>query len=342
MKHRFYTTTARATKGMLDAIKGAKTSVYLEMYIFEYDKVGSLFVAALEERLATGVRVVLILDAIGSFGLRSETISELRAKGAEVLFFSYWLTRTHRKILIIDEHIVFLGGVNISGRFSKWKDLHVRLTGKHIAGSALRSFARVYRKCGGKDTHLLTLPSPRVWSRTRMWFQEHGLDRGHRSLRAHYKKTIDQATQTITITTPYLLPRRWLIAHLHAAILRGVKVTIMIPIETDHRIFDRINAYYTTLLDGIGASIRFLPSMNHAKVILIDERVGTVGSQNLDTLSFDWNMEASLFFTSPTMIAELSKIVRKWESEAVLPSFNTPRTWYDPLLFFTLRILRFW
>lgn len=342
MKHRFYTTTARATKGMLDAITTATTSIYLEMYIFEYDKVGSLFVTALEEKLVSGVRVVLILDAVGSFGLRSEAVSELRAKGAEVLFFSYWLTRTHRKILIIDERIVFLGGVNISGRFSKWKDLHVRLTGKHIAGSALRSFARVYLKCGGKDAHLLSLPPPRVWSKTRMWFQEHGLNRGHRSLRVHYEHHIDHAKSTIIMVTPYLLPRRWLIAHLHAAILRGVKVTIMIPIETDHRIFDRVNAYYAALLDGMGATIRFLPSMNHAKAILIDEHIGTVGSQNLDTLSFDWNMEASVFFTAPAMVAELTKIMRTWESEAVLPSFNVKQKWYDPLLFFLLRIFRFW
>ena len=316
MRYRFYTTGERALAGMRMAITEAHSTIALEMYLFENDPTGNDFLEILTQKAQAGVRVFLILDAIGSFGVASAAIERLRAAGGEVSFFSHWFRRTHRKLLIVDETVVFLGGVNISGRFAPWKDLQVRITGKTLARSALRSFARVYRTCGGTDPFLRAEGQPRLLTRTRLWFQEHGLEPSSRSLRRHYERHISTAADSITLVTPYFIPRRWLTARLHDALLRGVRVTIIVPKETDHPIIDRANRYALSLYSRLGAVCLLGCEMNHAKAMLIDRRAGTVGSQNLDALSFEWNVEASIFFEDPRMVRDLSVIIDTWEKEA--------------------------
>ena len=336
MAYRFYTTSQKALTGMFSAIESAQSSVYLEMYIFEHDQTGREFLSLLEEKAREGVRVIVILDSIGSFGITTAEIERLKSSGAEVHFFSFWFKRTHRKILIIDDAIVFLGGVNISGRFARWKDLQVRLTGKRIAQSATRSFARVYHQCGGTNPELVSNATPHLLNRTRLWFQEHGAGPKHRSLRRYYEAHIDRALHSIILVTPYFIPHRWLIARLHSAILRGVQVTIIVPKQTDHPLVDRVNAYYLDIFSQLGAHCVQGKIMNHAKVMLIDDREGTIGSHNLDALSFDWNVEASVFFESPGMVKHLGKIIMNWKQDS---ETYTPQTghslWYDiPLRIF--------
>ena len=148
MRTKFYRTSETAWAAMLRAIVGAKESIYLEMYIFEKDTIGYDFLHEIELKALSGIRVIIILDALGSFSLAEDAIERLKSVGAEVLFFTYWFRRTHRKILIIDEWTVFLGGVNIAGQFSRWKDLQVRVSGR-IARIAVRSFAHIYNDSEG-------------------------------------------------------------------------------------------------------------------------------------------------------------------------------------------------
>ncbi|MBI4993789.1 hypothetical protein HZC33_02425 [Candidatus Wolfebacteria bacterium] len=141
--YKFYTTSESAWAAMLKDIKAAKKSIYLEMYIFVDNTSGYNFFEILKQKADEGVKVKIIIDSFGSSELSQKMIDELRKVGAEVLFFSYWFERIHKKILIIDENIVFLGGVNIHKFFRKWNDLQIRLEGS-IAKYSLRSFARIY------------------------------------------------------------------------------------------------------------------------------------------------------------------------------------------------------
>lgn len=341
MGYRFYTSSQTALAGMFSAIESARSCVYLEMYIFEHDQTGREFLSVLEDKAREGVRVIVVLDSIGSFGVTSAEIAHLKSSGAEVLFFSFWFRRTHRKILIVDDAIVFLGGVNISGRFARWKDLQVRLTGKRIAQSALRSFARVYHQCGGTNPALINIAAPHFFKRARLWFQEHGVGPKHRSLRRYYEEHIDGALHSIMLITPYFIPHRWLIARLHSAILRGVRVTIIVPKLTDHPLVDRVNEYYLDIFFQLGAVCFQGTTMNHAKVMLIDNREGTIGSHNLDALSFDWNVEASVFFDSPTMVKHLGKIIMGWKTDSIPYAPQTDHSlWYDLPLRLFLRVFR--
>jgi len=320
---------------MFGALANAKKSAYLEMYIFQNDTKDFDFLSLLEKKAREGLRVIVVLDSFGSTGLKSHEAERLRQAGAEVLFFSFWFQRLHRKILIIDEETAFLGGVNIAGQFAPWKDLQIGVSGKKIVGSILLSFARVYRECGGKDPALFEKgKKPKPLAKARMWFVEHGIAGKHAELKEHYERNISEAKSSIVFMTPYLIPRRWLVAHIHEAILRGVKVEIIVPEHTDHPwLMDRINYYYLALFINLGAACYLYKGMNHAKVMLVDDRVATVGSQNLDALSFEWNAEAGITFDGPKMVTDLGKILNEWKKDTELFTLDRyKKKWYDIFL----------
>ena len=114
MKYRLYTTSQKAWDGMFQAMTLAQKSIYLEMYIFLDDTQATHnFLGLLKEKARAGLEVVIIADSYGSASLRGTPVNELKAAGVEFIFFSHWLRRTHRKMLIIDNKIAFIGGVNI-------------------------------------------------------------------------------------------------------------------------------------------------------------------------------------------------------------------------------------
>ncbi|MCR4322970.1 MAG: phospholipase D-like domain-containing protein, partial [Candidatus Azambacteria bacterium] len=229
MKYKFYTTSEKAWDSMLQAITGAKTSIYCEMYIFVDNTVGHDFFTMLAQKAREGVRVRVIIDAFGSTELTPSTIQHIRDAGVELFLFSYWLHHTHKKILVIDEEVAFVGGVNIHKLFKKWNDLQVRMKGP-IVKSIIRSFARTYQMCGGTDTHILLWNNKKTRvNKTRLWIIEHWQPESRRLVKKYYQETIRNAQKTITIVTPYFAPQRWLIGSLHQAILRCIAVHILIP-----------------------------------------------------------------------------------------------------------------
>ena len=112
-----------------------------------------------------------------------------------------------------------------------------------------------------------------------------------------YKKYLNQAESSLILITPYFIPKRWLRAALHQAVLRGVKVEVLIPEHTDNGfIMNRVNYFYIYKLSKLGVKFYMEKNMNHAKAIIIDQKEAMVGSQNLDFLSFDLNSEIGIFF----------------------------------------------
>ena len=326
---------------MLEAIVAARESVYLEMYRFDTDTEGFNFTDELAKSARNGVKVIVILDVLGSWTLSKEGIERLKKSGVEVLFYSFFLRRTHRKILIVDGKTAFVGGVNIRGKYTFWKDLQVKVTGK-VVESIVRSFARVYHECGGRDVALTSILPRSVLAKTKFWFLERGIGKREHLLRKYYEDRIKNAEKSIVFVTPYLLPPRWLIAHLHQAILRGVIVEILLPYATDHRLANRANWSFAAFLSRLGARCYFMKGMNHAKAILIDSREGMVGSGNLDFLSFNWNIEAGIFFSEPAMVRDLAKIVHGWKSKATLFDQSKAKFhWYDIPMAFLLRLFGF-
>lgn len=324
---------------MLEAISGAQHSIYCEMYIFVDNTPDHGFFETLARKANEGVRVRIIIDAIGSAELKPSSIERVKKAGVELLFFSYWLKYTHKKILIVDEKIAFVGGVNIHKLFKKWNDLQVRVTGQ-IVKSIIRSFARTYRMCGGKDPRVLSWNSKKtILNKARLWILEHWQPESRRLVKKYYQETIRNARTNITIVTPYFAPQRWLVGALHQAMIRGVAVHILLPECTDLWHMNRINYFYMHRLRALGATIHLSREMNHAKAMLIDEKEGLVGSQNIDPLSFQYSMEAGVFFREEAMVKKLGEIVEGWKKQSFVfdPSMKKPK-WFDYILFPVIRI----
>lgn len=307
------------------------------MYIFE-ESHHSDFVSALIARARAGVRVIVILDALGSYNLATATRERLIAGNVEVMYYRFWLQRTHRKLLIVDERTAFVGGVNIGERFKSWDDLVVRVTGR-VVHNIVHSFARAYLLCGGTDSRLAARAERKAIVRARTWFFEHGLGGTRYVLRQAYEHSINSAQTRIRLVTPYFIPDRWLMAALGRALKRGVQVDILIPIHTDLRSIDRLNRYYADMLRQLGAHFYLYPKMLHAKAMVIDSHHAVVGSQNLDALSFGRNVEAGIFFEDASRVQELNGIIEYWMHEAhEIVGTRPPAHWYDRLCVQALRV----
>ncbi len=319
MKYRFYNTSYKAWDAMLAEIFLAKESVYIEMFIFSDDtKKTHDFVGILESKAMQGLQVIVIVDFYGSMYLSANTISRLKTAGVEFLFFNYWLRPTHRKILIIDEKIAFLGGVNIKNNIRNWHDLQIRLEGK-IVRLITRSFASSYYKCGGSDKRIVDLHKKKLIYKLKAniidnWSHSFGGSQ----INYYYKKKINEAQEIIQIVTPYFLPPRWLINHLVKAINRGVQIEVFIPQKTDVDFLNRINFLNACRLGSLGFNTFFSKQMNHAKIMFIDNKEGVMGSQNLDILSFyNFNAEIGVFFTQKKAVKSLKQVINSWKKDAV-------------------------
>jgi cardiolipin synthase len=130
------------------------------------------------------------------------------------------------------------------------------------------------------------------------------------------------AKTSVQIVTPYLLPPRWLIALLDQAIHRGIIVEFLVPEDTDYKLVNKVNYLYACLLTGLGVKFYMMPRMNHAKIMLIDAEEGVIGSQNMDILSFNLNMEVGVFFRQKNLVSNLSRIIEHWKKESTL--FESP------------------
>ena len=133
-----------------------------------------------------------------------------------------------------------------------------------------------------------------------------------------YKENINKAEKSIVLTTPYFMPKRWLISILHQAVLRGVKVEILVPQKTDYNIFDRINFFFIYKVAKLGVDFYVEHNMNHAKLIILDSKEAIVGSQNLDYLSFELNSEIAIFLKDINTIQKLIKITNEWKENSFI------------------------
>lgn len=348
MKYRFYTKSEKAWLAMLDDIQSAKKSVYMESFILSEDSATKHFFDILKQKARQGIKVKIIIDRFADIWYGSINKEEFRKSGIEIVLFNrWWFHRTHRKILIIDEKIAFLGGVNVKGQYAKWLDLHVRLTSSILIRSLLRSFGRLYELSGGKDWEILKLrKSKNIFKaraalyRAKFWLIERWPLKGKSEFKKYYTRKCREAKNKIVIATPYFVPHRWLIKELKNAAKRGVKIEVIIPEESDIWLADLARHIFTRNLRDI-ISFFFIPEMNHAKVLLVDDQEGLIGSNNIDAQSFDYNLETSLVFKRKDMVGDLKQILERWKKMAI-PAHNTDhyQKWYHKFVGFFLKILQ--
>lgn len=319
MRYKIYTKTEQAWDAMLNTINQAKSSIFLEMYIFSDNTSDSHnFVKILRQKSISGVRVKVIFDSFGSVGLLDDSLTKLKDAGVELFFFKKLFRYTHRKVLVVDEKVAFIGGVNIHKFFKKWHDLQIRVEGK-IVNHIMRSFARIYKKCGGRDPFVLKYAKLRFIQKGKIWFFEHFSNQGPFRLNKYYRDKINCAKRSILIVTPYFIPNNWVVDALRKARERGIVVEIIIPkVATNPKIANWPNYLYMNKLYPSGVKFFLTNEMIHSKIMLVDGQEGILGSQNIDVFSFDLNMESGVFFTEQKLINNLYEVANQWKEDSVL------------------------
>jgi len=297
----------------LHAIRAARRTVNLEAYIFERGEIGCRFVELLAERARAGVRVNVLLDALGSAGLSDSAFATLTEVGGRVAWYHDFRfanlvrlnNRSHRELLIVDGMVGFIGGAGIGDHWfldqkkrPRWRDTMVRVEGDAVP-NLQATFAENWLESAGE---ILTGPD---------YFVRHELPSssavvvvnstpsGGGSTRARIlmQLLIASACRTIHITTPYFLPDGSLIeALLKAMRERGVDITILVPGPRSDHFLTRSSSrrsYGRLLRDG-ARIYEYQPAMIHAKILTVDGLWSVVGSTNFDYRSFGLNDEVNL------------------------------------------------
>ncbi len=306
-----FTTGQEKFDSLIADLLAAKKSIYLQYYIFLDDNIGKKISEVLIKKAHEGVDVKVIYDHVGSFSARSRFFNNMIENGIETHpFFRVTFPhlanrinwRNHRKIVIIDNEIGYIGGMNIADRYAKggeggmaWRDTHFRLKGD-IVESLLYSFIVDWNfKNTSAPMQFPRTPQTLIRNNTGMQLVSSGPIDSWDNLALCYLKAISSATRSIYIQTPYFLPTDALQHALEAAALANIDVRIMIPGKNDSKMLQL--ASYSYISQCIKAGIKvytYDPGMLHAKTIIIDHNLVIAGSTNFDYRSFENNFECSL------------------------------------------------
>jgi len=314
---------AETFPAMLEAIAAAKTSVLLEVYILAADATGDRFKAALLERARAGVKVRILYDAVGSFGLATSWSEELREAGVEIHVFNpialwrrrfRWSHRDHRKILVVDDKVAFTGGLNIADDYAPseeggkgWHDMHCRVRGPAVLDLS-RLFRRTWIASGGAvypwPPRASDAPEGPGESYARVIENTKRRQRG--AFRRTYLHVIKHARDSVMIENAYFLPERRVRRALARAVRRGVKVSVIVPGHSDVKMVEYASDYVLRRLAKRGVEIlRWQGPMMHAKTAVVDGMWSTIGSYNFDAQSRFNNLEVTLEILDPKLGAEM-------------------------------------
>lgn len=336
----------------------AEHYINFQYYIFENDSLGLEIAAILKQKARQGVKVRVIYDHVGSWHVSSNFFKDLRRSGVEAYpFFKVafiplaskvnW--RNHRKMVIIDDKIGYIGGMNVAERyidggrkFALWRDCHVRLTGPAVA-SLQYSFARDWNFMG-RELIEDQLPAEESLVCGTVGIQTvTGGPMSHwNNIASVFLRAISSAHKRVWIQTPYLLPPESLLRALQTSSLAGIDVRIMLPRHSDSVMLSLASRSYIDECLRAGIKIYFfLPGMLHSKVLIVDNNICSVGSTNFDFRSFEHNFEGNLIIYSEEATTRLSDIFLADQSQCVrvIPAEWRRRPWIQRAQESVLRLL---
>jgi len=333
---RYAPSSCRAVELLLDgaatfdalviAIARARSHVHLEYYLFAPDATGERVRDALVERAAAGVKVRLLMDALGSWRMSERFLTPLREAGAEVHFFHrlrlrrLWRPnmnlRNHRKIAVIDGCVGFTGGVNITDDENEqinpdaFHDVHLRIEGEAVQWlqqTFVEDWAYAVKRVlkddglwpacerGGIRTQVLPAGPDSPWETI------------HRTLVA----AIYQARRRVWLATPYFVPGEAARMALTCAALRGLDVRLLVPRVSDSLLVTAATRSYFDELLLAGARVFEYPCMLHTKALLVDDDTCVLGSSNFDNRSFRLSFELSVLFEDRGVATKLDKVLAR-------------------------------
>ncbi len=308
------------------ALRTAVRSIHLEMYIFEFDETGERMLRILENKARSGLDVRVLLDGFGSQDSARKIERRLTASGAKVALFlpsrlfplhSPRLNFTnHRKIIVIDDLVAFTGGMNIGRQYHlEWKDLMICLRGPVVRGLH-HVFLDDWYFATDETTEEPATPEPFAdgceaavvtsGPDTEAWIHD------------AYFLAVTEARTRISIVTPYFIPSQSIITALRTAAGRGVDVRVMLPSLSDVTLVKWASrSYYRQLISAGVRIFEYQGSMLHAKALVQDERIASVGTANVDSRSFGLSFEVSCFVESKDIHDQLHDWIDELERDSV-------------------------
>ncbi|MDR1414278.1 MAG: cardiolipin synthase [Odoribacteraceae bacterium] len=299
-------------RAIFRAIAAAKKFIHLEYYIIEQGELGDRLRELLAAKAAEGVEVRLIYDDVGCWRLPKRYITHLRRAGVQVypflpvkfpLFTGKVNYRNHRKIVVIDGHTGFLGGLNFADRYLRglpgigiWRDTHLRIKGEavdslHIVFLTDWYFVRQELLLDKEEY----LPHLRADGNVLVQAVASGPDSDWTSIQQAYFTLINMATKYVFISTPYFMPGETTINCMKTAAMSGVDVRLMIPFKSDSPLtYWCTRSYIEELLTAGVRVFHYKKGFNHSKVIVTDGLISSVGTANMDLRSFEQNFELNL------------------------------------------------
>ncbi len=317
---------------LIKDLKNAKQTINIMYFIVKNDSMGRLLIDTLTKKAQEGVEVRFLIDAMGSRQISRKQLEPLRQAGGQYAYFfppmfkylnmklNY---RNHRKLVVIDGSIGYLGGFNVGNeyvgkkkKFGFWRDTHLRLMGSCVQDMNAR-FILDWR-FASKENIVLSqayYDEPFQVGTTGIQIVSCGPDSSKEEVKHGYLKMISSAKKNIYIQTPYFVPDVSILEALKTAVLSGVDVRIMIPCMPDHMFVYWATYSYVGLLLNLGAKVYIYDDgFMHAKTICVDGEVASIGSANFDIRSFRLNFEANAFIYDA---AEVYKLEAIFESDMV-------------------------
>lgn len=300
-------------ESLIQSIEGARDYIHIQYYIFKSDGLGRRVIEALSKKAKEGIEVKILLDGMGGRKFEKKYKKELRENGVEIgIFFPPFVPllslrinyRNHRKICIVDGREAYIGGFNIgdeyiglSKKFGYWRDTHLKITGSSIASLQWRFFLD-WRFATGEEIKRCQsyLIDPEAQGDSGVQIVSSGPDSKWPSIKDGYLKMISNAKEKIYIQTPYFIPDDSIFEALKLAGLSNLDVRVMIPSKPDHPFVYWASMSY--IGDLLKAGVKFYiyeKGFLHAKVVLMDDFVSSVGTANIDIRSFQLNFEVNAF-----------------------------------------------
>ena len=308
---------------MLDAIRCAEKFIHLEFYRIEPDNLGKQFSELMKLKARQGVKVRVIYDDVGSWNLRKPYLKEMRAAGVQIFpympvrfpsFSSRINYRNHRKILVVDGKVGFVGGLNIADKYitglpglGPWVDTHLRLEGEAVAALDsifIADWDFVSREELNPDSTMEEVA--RTGNRCLVQVASSGPDTDWATIMQVYFSAISTAKSSIYLTSPYFSPDESLLTALKTAGLRGVDVRMIFPRYGDSILANwNTRSYITELLEAGVRIFLYENGFIHSKYLLVDNVFSSVGSPNVDVRSFDLDFEVTALIYDDDFAARL-------------------------------------
>jgi len=310
---------AATYEALLKALSEAREHIHLEYYIIEPGRVADELSEVLCERAKAGVAVRLLVDAVGSAGLPRAYLRTLRTAGVELVWFHPFRLatlkpllnlRTHRKIAVIDGRVGFTGGINLCDEQDErvsstaWHDLHLRIEGAAVNGLQ-QVFVEDWIYASRKPLVQHGLFPVLAPGEIALQWLPSGPDTPSEPIHRAMLQSIHDARERVWLMTPYFVPPEPALYALVNAALRGVDVRLLLPRRADSRIVTYASrSYFDELLEAGVRVFEYQPRMLHAKVLLIDSELCTLGSANFDARSFRLNFElcVNLYGEAPAQL----------------------------------------